>query len=170
MDTRFPDDSSYVSPILIADKRKLHVEARYNYESLQTGSFWLGRNFSVGNKLKLDITPMVGGVFGKINGVAPGYSAALTFGRFYLDSQAEYLVATNSADRFFYNWSEFSYSPLSWFRAGLVAQHTRAYQTQLDIQRGVLAGFSYKRWEFTTYVFNFGFTDVTSVFALGVQF
>ena len=165
-----PDDQSYASPTFTADREKLHLEARYNYESLRTGSLWLGRNYSFGKKLTLDITPMIGGVFGKLNGVAPGCNAELSFRRLSLYSQSEYLIEADPANRFYYNWSELSYSMTDWFRTGLVMQHTKAYQTSLDIQRGMFAGFSYKRFDFTTYVFNVGWTDPTSVFALGIQF
>jgi hypothetical protein len=34
----------YVNPILVADRGWLHLEARYNYESIKTGSLWLGYN------------------------------------------------------------------------------------------------------------------------------
>jgi hypothetical protein len=165
-----PHETSYVSPTITADKGKFHLEARYNYEDLDTGSIWIGRNFSFGKKLKLDIAPMLGGVFGKLNGVAPGYTATLSFRRISLYSQSEYLIEADPVNRFYYNWSEVSYHATDWFRVGLVIQHTKAYQTALDLQRGVLAGFSYKSLDFTTYVFNFGWTDVTSVFALGYRF
>lgn len=165
-----PDDDSYVSPVLTADRGKLHLEARYNYEDLRTGSFWIGRNFSVGRKVTLEIAPMIGSVFGRSNGIAPGVTGALRFGRFTLDSQSEYLFEVHRANRFSYVWSEFSYAPSDWFRAGVVAQRTRAYQTELDVQRGILAGISRNRWDFTVYVLNLGWTEVTTVFALGIQF
>jgi hypothetical protein len=38
----------------------LHLEARYNYEALETGSVWAGYDFNAGKKLVLDLTPMVG--------------------------------------------------------------------------------------------------------------
>jgi hypothetical protein len=53
---------------------------------------------------------------------------------------------------------------------GLVSQKTKAYQTDLDIQRGLLIGFSHKRVDFTTYIFNFGWTDPTVVLSLGYNF
>ena len=37
---------------------------------------------------------------------------------------------------------------------GLVTERTRVYQTERDIQRGPLVGFTYKNLEATTYVFN----------------
>ena len=41
----------YANPNLVADRDWLHLEARYNYEAIKTGSLWLGYNFSVGRKL-----------------------------------------------------------------------------------------------------------------------
>ena len=62
----------FVLPVFRADKNKLHLEARYNYEDRQTFSGWIGYNFKGGNKLEYTITPMVGGVVGLSNGIAPG--------------------------------------------------------------------------------------------------
>ena len=53
------DSQNYVQPTIRADRGRLHLEARYDYEALDTGSAWIGYNFSVGDKLKLDFTPMV---------------------------------------------------------------------------------------------------------------
>ncbi len=119
----------------------------------------------------LAVTPMLGGVFGDLTGVAPGYNLSLSYGKFELSSQGEYVFDTRDrAGNFFYTWSEFTYSPVEWFRTGLVIQRTKAYQTEFDIQRGLLAGFSYKKVDFTTYIFNFGWTDPTVVLAAGVNF
>ena len=59
---------------------------------------------------------------------------------------------------------------MDWFRFGLVAQRTRVYETDFDIQRGFLVGFSYKDVDFTTYVFNLDQGKPTWVFAVGVSF
>src|SRR5687767_10575684 len=67
-----PDDREYVQPTLRVDRGWLHLEARYNYEDLDTASVWLGYNWSIGEAVTLDLTPMIGGVFGDTNGVAPG--------------------------------------------------------------------------------------------------
>jgi hypothetical protein len=61
-------------------------------------------------------------------------------------------------------------SPLDWFRAGLAAQRTRTYKTDLDIQRGFLVGISYKKMDFAAYVLNAGWTDPTIIFSMGVEF
>ena len=50
-----PDDSNYVQPTFTADRGWLHLEARYNYEALDTGSAWIGYNFSGGEKLAWEV-------------------------------------------------------------------------------------------------------------------
>jgi hypothetical protein len=114
---------------------------------------------------------MLGGVFGNTTGIAPGYKLSLTYWKFEFSSEGEWVFDTgNSEGNFFYNWSELSVSPVDWFRFGLVGQRTRAYQTDVDIQRGLLVGFSYKKMDFTTYVFNLDQGKPTWVFAVGVSF
>lgn len=166
-----PDSRDYVQPTVTADRNWLHLEARYNYEALETGSAWIGCNFSGGEKLAWEITPMVGGVFGDLNGVAPGYKGSLGWWKLELYSEGEYVFDTgNSSDSFFYNWSEFTLAPLDWFRFGLVTQRTRVYKTDRDIQRGVLLGFSYKHVDLTGYVFNPDEDKPTFVIAVALTF
>ena len=52
---------------------------------------------------------------------------------------------------------------------GGVIQRTKLYETDFDIQRGFLVGFSYKRANLTTYVFNPD-DKPTFVVAVGVSF
>jgi hypothetical protein len=166
-----PHDRSYGSPVFSADRRQLHLGARYNYEDKETGSLWVGYNFSLGDRFVLEATPMIGGVFGNTSGIAPGYLAGLTWKRINLSTEGEYVFETKDrTGSFFYSWMELTYSPRQWFRAGLVAQRTKAYHTDLDIQRGVLVGFSHDKLDFTTYVFNPGWTDPTVVLSLGFNF
>ncbi len=166
-----PESRDYVNPNFAADHDWLHLEARYNYEALETGSLWVGYNFSVGQKLRLEVAPMLGGVFGELTGVAPGWNLSLAYKRFTLSSQGEYVFDTgDSSGNFLYTWSELTYSPLDWLRAGLAIQRTKAYQSELDIQRGFLVGATYRKVDFTTYVFNVGWTDALVVLAMGVSF
>jgi len=166
-----PNDRDYVNPILTADHNWLHLEARYNYEARETGSLWAGYNFSFGRRLVLGVTPMLGGVFGDLTGVAPGCELSLTWRQLALSVENEYVFDTGDGLlSFYYNWSELSYSPADWFRAGLAIQRTRLYHSEQDIQRGFLVGFNYRKSTFTTYVFNLGWTAPTFVFAVGVQF
>ncbi len=166
-----PDRDGYVNPNVAADHGWLHLEARYNYENLRTGSVWFGYNFSAGKELVLNVTPMIGGVFGQSSGIAPGCEASLSYKRVTLSISNQYVFdLTDNARSFYYSWPEATYSLTDWLRVGLVAQRTKAFQTKLDTQRGFLVGFSHKHAEFTTYVFNPGWTDATAVLELGWTF
>jgi hypothetical protein len=150
-----PDDQHYVQPTVSVDRGRLHLESRYNYENLETGSAWLGANFSGGKTLEWEFTPMLGGVFGDTTGIAPGLQLSLSWWKLNLSSENEYVFdANNHSDSFFYNWSELTLTPAGSFLFGLVTQRTRVYQTDREIQRGVMAGFSIKRVTLSGYVFN----------------
>ena len=150
-----PDDHDYVQPTITADPGWLHLEARYNYEAQDTASVWVGYNFAGGEKLAWEITPMIGGVFGDTTGVAPGYIASLSWWKFALYSEGEYVIdADDTSDSFFYNWSELTFAPVEWLRVGIVTQRTRAYEADRDIQRGVLVGVTYKQLDVSGYVLN----------------
>ena len=84
-----PDDRNYVQPTFTADRGWLHLEARYNYEALDTGSAWVGYNFSGGEALSWEFTPMIGGVFGDTTGIAPGYKGSLSWWKLELYSEGE---------------------------------------------------------------------------------
>lgn len=168
MSTYFAQHSKdYVNPSFSADRDWFHVEARYNYEALKTGSIWLGYNFSFGKELTIEATPMIGGVFGDITGVAPGYTLTVSYKWFELYTQGEYFFdAAIHAGDFFYSWSEFSFRPSDWFRVGLVLDRTKAFGTDFDIRRGPLIGFTHKNVDFTTYWLSPGSKESTLVFAV----
>ena len=150
-----PDDSNYLQPTFTADRGWLHLEARYNYEDHETGSLWLGYNFSGGDTLAWELTPMVGGVFGNTSGLAPAYKGSLSWWKLEFASEGEYVFdVKDSSESFFYNWSELTIAPAEWWRIGLVTQRTRVYATARDVQRGLLVGFTYKAVDSTVYVLN----------------
>jgi hypothetical protein len=167
-----PDSREYVQPTITADRGPLHLEARYNYEDLETASVWMGYNFGGGEKLAWELTPMLGGVFGETTGIAPGYKGSVSWWKLELYSEGEAVFDVgNDSDRgFFYNWSELTLAPADWFRFGLVTQRTRVYETDRDIQRGLLAGFSFRRVDVTGYVFNLDESRPTWVLAATLGF
>lgn len=149
------DDDDYLQPTLIADRDRLHLEARFNYEDRDTGSAWVGYNASFGEDIAFEITPMLGVVFGNTDGVAPGFKGTLGWRNLSLYSETEYVFdADESRDSYLYTWTELTVSPTGRWRAGLVAQRTKTYETELDIQRGILLGVSFERLELTGYVLN----------------
>jgi len=166
-----PDDVSYASPTFLADRGWLHLEARYNYENLRTGSLWVGYNFSAGKKVVFNATPMIGGVFGRTNGIAPGCEASLTYKKVQISISNEYVFDTGDrSNSFYYSWPQLTYSPIDWLQVGLAAQRTRTYQTSLDTQRGFFVGLSHKNATLTSYIFNAGWTTPTVVMELGLDF
>jgi hypothetical protein len=164
-----PTAEDYGQPTLAVDTTDWHVEARYNYEAQRSGSLWTGRTLSVGEEVSFDLTLMFGGVFGEVQGFAPGFLMTLGYWKLQLYSEGEYLFDTASRDDwYFYTWSELTLAPLDWLTLGFVVQRTRAYQTELDLQRGLLLGLSYEEFWFTAHVFDPALQP-TVVLALGAD-
>jgi hypothetical protein len=164
-------DLTYLDPVLSADKSHLHLEARYNYEDLDTGSIFAGYNFHVERTVEITATPIVGGVFGNSNGIAPGFLFDFNYGKFNFSTQTEYLFSSDEKEsNFFYAWSEATYSPADWIWFGLAGQRTRAYHTDLEVQRGFLLGFGKNNFGITGYLMNPGWGDSFGVVTVEYQF
>jgi len=128
-------DPFFTTPSKTADRSKLHLEARYNYEDLYTASVWIGYNFKSGKELNYIITPMLGGVIGRIDGFAGGLEITLNYFEFQVFSEMEYVFDLKSSENnFFYNWTDLMYTPFNWFFGGLSTQRTKSYQTNSDFQ------------------------------------
>ncbi|PTL85712.1 hypothetical protein [Vitiosangium sp. GDMCC 1.1324] len=165
-----PDDTGYVVGRAHVNRGPLALEARYNYEQLHAASVFLGWNFGFGEKLRLELTPMVGGVFGGMSGVAPGLELDLSFWKLALSSESEYVFdLVEPSASFFYEWSELSLWPVEWARAGFAVQRTRVVQTRIQFQRGFLIGLAYRHLSVAAYWFNPGSEDAYGVFTLGVE-
>lgn len=166
-----PDDDNYVQPAFSADRGTLHLEARYNYEDLNTSSIWAGYNMSVGETVQIGFTPMLGAVFGNTRGVAPGYRLSVDWKQLEFYTEGEYVFSYDGReDSYFYSWSELAIAPLDWLRAGIVAQRTRAYQTERDVQPGLLLGVAVNSFMLTAYAFNPDKDDSVYVISIGIDF
>ena len=95
-------DDFIFSPVYAADKGWLHLEARYNYENINTFSAWFGYNISGGNKFQYTITPMIGGLFGDIQGISPGLELDFDFLGFNFKIQRPFIENVQFFSRFFY--------------------------------------------------------------------
>jgi hypothetical protein len=166
-----PDEGNYVQPTVTADRGRLHLEGRFNYEARDTGSVWAGLNFSGGESVEWELTPMVGGVFGATDGAAPGYRGWIGWRALEFYSEGELVFdAADTADNFFYNWSELTLTPVDWLTVGLVTQRTRAYQSDREIQRGLIVRATYRKLDVSTYVLNPDDSKPIVVLAFGVSF
>ena len=166
-----PDDDSFVSTIVRADRDWLHLEGRWNYEALHTGSVFGGYNFEWGKELQLAATPMAGVVFGDVDGVAPAVLVDAKWKWLELYDESEYVVATSDhADSFFYSWNELTLAPLEWLKFGLVAQRTQAYDTRLALDRGLLLSLSGGPVTGAVYWFNPDKSDSYVTFSVAFSF
>lgn len=164
-------DPFFILPIVTADKGHLHLEKRYNYESLKTASIWVGYNFSGGSDFNYIITPMFGGLFGRIDGVSGGLEITLNYSELQLYSEMEYVFDfESSANNFFYNWTDLTYSPFNWSWVGISTQRNKVYQTNSYFQWGPFAGVGYDHFQLTGYFYNLGSDDFYVILTLDYAF
>jgi hypothetical protein len=124
-----------------------------------------------GKNFEYSITPMLGGVVGLSNGIASGLEFTFTFQNFELYSEQEYLFDINTRDNnFFYAWTDLTYAPMDWLWFGISGQRTRLYQTDVELQKGLVLGGAYKSFELTGYLYNLGFDDPFVLITLSASF
>ena len=164
-------EDDFLQPTLRADHGRLHLESRYNYEALRSASFFAGARFEIGQKVKLALTPLIGGLVGETDGIVPALQVDFTAWRLEAYSEAEYVFGLGAgSSSYLYTWSELSLAPADGLRAGVVTQVTRVQREANDFQAGLLVGFTYKKLDGTVYFFNPGSDDHFTVVSLGVSF
>jgi hypothetical protein len=166
------NQDDFVNAVMSAEKGPLHLEARYNYEVLHSGSLFVGWKFSGGEKITYELTPIIGAVFGQKKGIAPGFEAAVAYGVVDFYTEAEYVRDVEARQgSFTYDWSELGFSLVDWLRFGLVSQRTKIYRNDRDIQRGIFAQFIYRKATFGVYVLNPDESEnLISIFSIGAKF
>ena len=149
----------------------MHLEARYNYEDLKTGSVFGGYTFETGNKLVFTATPMIGFVFGNTNGVAPGLETSLTWKKFDFYSETEYVFDFNSKENnFLYTWTELAITPFNNFRTGISGNRTRLFQSDLEVQKGIFIEYSFWKLTAGVHYFNPFSNDDFGIATLAIEF
>jgi hypothetical protein len=166
-----PDGDDFLQPTVTADRGRLHLEARYNYEDFNTGSLWIGYNFSVDGDVTLVFTPMIAAVVGDTDGVAPGLNLVVDWWKLAFLSQSEYVIdASDSANSFLYTWTELAFWPLDWIGAGVVVQRTKVADLDFEAEPGVLLGFAWNNLSVTAYGFGLDESNQTVVVGAGLSF
>lgn len=166
-----PHDVNSVSLIGYANYKRWHLEGRYNYEDRNTVSLFGGYRFETGKKFQFAATPMLGFIVGNTDAIAPGLELEASYWKLGYYSETEYVIAfIGREENFLYVWGELTMNPVSTLNLGLSYQKTRLYQTEFDVQFGMLAKYSFGRWTPAIYYFN-PFTDNDFlIFALSVDF
>jgi len=121
-------DNNYTSAIASADRGPLHLEARYNYEAVGARSAFTGWNFSGGDAVEWEITPLLGGVWGPLQAVVPGVELSLVYQRFDFYLEGEYV--DDGDDPYTYAWIELGFAARDW------AAHRGRGATHADLRRG----------------------------------
>jgi hypothetical protein len=169
--TRVRGGENYTSAIASADRGSLHLEARYNYESIGARSAFVGWNFSGGEEITWELTPLLGGVWGTTQGFVPGLEASVAWRKLDFYVEAEYVRdSSKHTNSYFYAWSELGFRPVEWLRFGLAGQRTRAYGGEREIQRGPFAQFTWHSITVGGYWFNPGSSEQVFVGLIGATF
>jgi len=135
--------------------KKWYVEARYNYEEDKTGALYIGRTFSKDEELSYSITPILGGVAGKLNGGSVGFNATAGYKNIFFATQTQYTFSVeDETSNFFFSWSEIGYEFRKWIYAGAAVQQTNLWRTQTQIEPGAVLGFVFGNLTFPLYAFS----------------
>ena len=162
---------NYTSAIAAADRGPLHLEARYNYESVGARSAFVGWTFSGGETITWEVTPLVGGAWGTTQAFVPGFEASVAWKQLDFYVEAEYVRDSHErSDSYFYAWSELGFRLVEWLRIGVAGQRTRAYGGERDIQRGPFAQLTWDRVTIGGYWFNPGSSNQIFVGSIGATF
>jgi hypothetical protein len=150
-----PGEEVFFNPTFYANHKSLHLEGRYNYEDRSTASLWAGRRFEFGKGVKFVFIPMASIVFGNTNGMAPGLETSITYGKFDLYSENEYVFDfTSKSNNFFYAYSELAISPLKPIRTGATIQRTRVFESPRELQRGIFLEYYFGKCRGGAFYFN----------------
>ncbi len=127
-----------------------YVEARANYEAINSVSVYLGKTFKKKALISYSITPLAGLVGGRFNGCSVGANVEMDYKKISLSSQSQYTFSIeNRATNFTYSWSDLTYQLKKWVSTGVSLQQTRG-----QFEKGILVRGTYKNLSIPLYVFN----------------
>jgi len=162
---------NYTSAIAVGDRGPLHLEARYNYESVGARSAFVGWTFSGGEAITWELTPLLGGAWGTTQAFVPALEASVAWKQVDIYIEAEYVRDSHQrTDSYFYAWSELGFRPVEWLRVGVAGQRTKTYGNDRDIQRGPFAQVTWGPVTLGGYWFNPGAGDQVFVGMIGAAF
>ena len=163
-----PGSQDRLTPILYADRGALHLEARYNYEDLQTLSLFGGWTFSSEGELEVAATPMLGATLGETRGIVPALELDVGWRRLAWYAEMEYLFDLEDRDDdFFYSWSTLTYGFTEGLSAGLVVERSKLVDTDTSVQPGLALELQHENVGLSLYAYDLGTDDAYLVVALG---
>jgi hypothetical protein len=165
------DDDASVSPIFAGDRGPLHLEARYNYEDLETASAFIGRTFEFEDgDVTGSVVPVFGVVVGNTAGIAPGVNFELYWNRFTFTTESELVIELPDSDEsFLYSWTEATFAPVRGLQLGVAIQRAKLEEIGLEVRRGPMLTLSRARGWLGLYWFDPDSPD-DETFVLGAGF
>jgi hypothetical protein len=146
-------DGAIVPMVSFETKNNWHAEIRYNYDEVNTISFYAGKTFSGGKDFAFSITPMAGFAAGDFTGYSLATNIDLEWKNFYASTQSQYSIgAGKEMGSFFFNWSELGYTISKNLFAGLAIQYTLEKGENIK-EPGLMAGLSFGNLSLPVYVF-----------------
>jgi hypothetical protein len=171
MPTAVRGGEDYTTVVAAADRGPLHLEARANYESVGARSAFVGWNFSGGETVTWQVTPLLGGAWADTRAFIPGAEAAVAWRWLDFYIEAEYVRDSDElSDSYFYSWSEVGVTPFDWLRFGLAGQRTRAYDNERNLQRGPFVQLTWRQLTVGAYWFNPGSSEQVVVGSIAATF
>ncbi len=165
------DEPDFGVGVASVNRGSLRFEARYNYEAKHATSAFVGWKFAGGDTVTYEVTPIAGALVGAAHGVIPGVEASVAYGKVDAYVEAEYVIdRDNSADNYFYAWSELGWRPVEWLRVGLVGQRTRIVHNDRDLQRGIFGQLALGSVTVGVYAFNPDAASRYTIVSIGVAF
>jgi hypothetical protein len=150
-----PGEEDFFNPTFYARTKTVHLEGRYNYEDRNTASVWGGRRFEFGKPVKFVLVPMAAVVFGNAKGLAPGLETEIMYRKLDFYSESEYVFDFKTRENdFFYMYSELAIRLVRPLRTGLIAQRTKLFETEHEIQRGLFTEYYFRRFRAGVFYFN----------------
>jgi hypothetical protein len=142
-----------------------YIEARGNYEAINSASLYFGKTFRKKALVSYSITPIAGLVTGSFNGGSVGANVALDYKKISVSTQSQYTFSIeNRATNFTYSWSDLTYQLKEWVSAGVSLQQIRGL-----FEKGILVRGVYKNWSIPIYVFNPAASERYFVLGLNVE-
>jgi hypothetical protein len=142
-----------------------YVEARGNYEAVNSASLYFGKTFRKSALISYSITPIAGLVMGSFNGGSVGANIALDYKKISFSSQSQYTFSIeNQSGNFTYSWSDLTYQLKKWVSAGVSLQQTSGL-----FEKGILVRVIYKNFSIPLYVFNPATSERYFVLGLNVE-
>jgi len=91
-----------VSVVNYESSKNLYVEARHNYDEINTFSLYLGETFSGKGKIEYSITPMIGALVGKMKGGSLGVNALVEHKTLFFSTQSQYTFSRKEREENFF--------------------------------------------------------------------